>query len=206
MNHTEAILCPWCKRQSHVSVASECPNCGGPIVLASHRAHPDAPPAPPRRIPSQYRSRITGFLSSFLMLFGSIWGVVGTIFFVVGIFLLMVFALLGGIFTAIGGIFGGIGWYLVYRGRREALDRLALFENGIAVQGQLVSVFRDASYRKNRQYAWAVEYVYEVEGERYGDTVHGFDPVLSTRKAGEPIWVVVDPQDRSKSELWPPIG
>lgn len=199
--------CPWCRAQTAVDVSTgACTRCGGPVVLGSMRLAPNPPPSAPRVIPEGYRKAATSFMADFLTLFGLIWGLVGTVFFVVGVGLLAVFFLLGAIFVPIGGLFGGIGWYLVYRGRQEAKQRLWLLENGVPVAGKIVEVGRDGSMRKNGRSAYRIEYVYDVGGLPQGGTAEGFDAIHATRRAGEPLWVVVHPSDPTVSCPWPPLA
>jgi hypothetical protein len=155
------------------------------------------PPPTPRVLPKGFalRTRLTGNVATW----------VGLIFFTFGslmavaIFFASPWATLFPLFFALGG-FG-----MLRLGLTQANNTLRAFRFGTAVAGQVHSVGLDSSNRINDQYARKLTYHFQIENQLHEGTLSSFDSTLSTRRSGQPLWVLYLPEDPTKNTLYPPV-
>ncbi len=201
----EFISCPWCG-QRNPDTAPECRKCGGPLPVRGGDPGP-LPPPPPRPLPKGYKRRML-WKNSPINLIGGIFALVGVgiacLFPVIGLFSgLWLFILIGGF---MGLIFGGLGGGLLYYGLRQAYSKIRPYEHGLAVEGEILEIFRDPSIEVNGRNPWAVTYLYTVNGEpREGRTLT-WKHAPKLLSAGDKVHVLYLPEDPDQSVLYPPLG
>jgi hypothetical protein len=190
------ITCGWCNTH-YTSWQSQCTSCGGPMPPLPGMELGPPPPTTPRVLPKGFalRTRLTGNVATW----------VGLIFFTFGslmaiaIFFASPWATLFPLFFALGG-FG-----MLRLGLTQASNTLKAFKHGTAVAGHVHSVGLDSSNRINDEYARKLIYHFQVENQLHEGTLSSFDSTLSTRRSGQPLWVLYLPDDPTKNTLYPPI-
>jgi hypothetical protein len=60
-------------------------------------------------------------------------------------------------------------------------------------------------FRINDQYARKLVYHFQIENQLHEGSFSSFDSTLSTRRSGQPLWVLYLPEDPTKNTLYPPV-
>jgi hypothetical protein len=178
------VKCPWCRSQFANAVISNCPNCGGPVEFEKDKSSlGKQPPLAPRELPKKFVRRIKYFGNVFTMI-----GVIFTVPF---------------IWTV---IFPIIGIFLWRKGIKDANDELIPLQYGEAIEGEIDSVEMDYSKTINGRHPLVVNFLFEVNGQKYAGNVGNiFDSIDQLKNPGDPVWVVYMPGDPTLSSVWPPL-
>jgi cbb3-type cytochrome oxidase subunit 3 len=128
-------------------------------------------------------------------------------------------ALVGTIFFWFGVLFAvvliGIPFLLMghaarKRGRAAAEGKLDVLANGVASQGRVthlenVQPIHDRGRAANVSASWRIHFEHVVQGRVFAGASaltalrpDGFAP-------GMPVWIVRDPADPTRAEIWPPV-
>ena len=155
------------------------------------------PPETPRELPKGFalRTRLTGNVATW----------VGLIFFTFGTVMAIAISFASLWATLFPGFFALGGFGMLRHGLTHASNTLRAFRFGTAVAGTVHSIGLDPNNRINDQYARKLIYHFQVGNQLHEGTLISFDSTLSTRRHGQPLWVLYLPEDPSKNTLYPPV-
>jgi hypothetical protein len=201
----EFITCPWCGQRNPAD-ALECRKCGGPLPVPGIDPGPE-PPLPPRTLPKGYKSRMywkNSPMNTIGLIFAIIGVSIGCLFPVIGLVSgLLLFACIGG---GMGLLFGGIGGAMLYSGVKTARGKLRPYEFGIAAPGEITDIYHDTTVEVNGRNPWAVQYIFEANGEAYEGKTVTWKYAPKLQKVGNYVWVLYMPDDPEQNVLYPPLG
>ena len=199
------IECSWCGTRYTVFQLN-CSNCGGPLP-SPPGDDPGAPPAPPpRKLPRGYARRVL-FSANALAIVGVVFTLVGLpfviVFPIIGISTgLILFILIGGL---LGGIFSLLGISFLVVSIRNVNRKLQAFRYGEATIGEVAEVYRDTSVSVNGRSPWVIVYWFEVSGEQYEGKATTWNSTAREREAGQPLHVLYLPDAPDHNTIYPPM-
>ncbi len=161
------------------------------------------PPPAPRPIPNQYAWKLLfrdgGAIVAFVFaILGFIFSLVGT-----GLTIAIITAFLGIPFFLLGMTFliAG-GWVFVWR-FQNAQKVVKVLQDGLAREGQIVSLEQDYHVRINGRYPWVIWYKFQVEGQEYEGNVSALNQPGELYQAGKAAWVLYLPDAPKWNSIYP---
>ena len=176
------VHCTWCGQTNNIATVTNCTTCGGPLPIPPSKGLVEEPPPAPRILPADYHKK---------RLNGDVGVLIGKIF-VFAFFWTLIFPI--------------IGYFLWKNGKEKILKKLKALEEGTAVIGKVIDVYKDTSVTMNGRNPWAMEYSFETKtGQTESGTTSSWDPSISEFSTNDKIWIVYIPKDPSMNSIWPPI-
>ena len=189
--------CPWCTT-SYVNWQSKCGQCGGPLAPPPGMEIGPPPPPTPRKLPPAYVRRVR-WTSNLPVLIGGGFFLFGLLLFIPMVANRLWAALLPAFFMLGGGSMFRYGW-------RQASGVLQAFRHGRAVEGRVHRVSWDTSTTVNGEHPWKLVYVFTADDMRREGIITTFDSTAGERSSGQPLWVLYDEADPSRSAIYPPLA
>ncbi|MEM6986553.1 MAG: DUF3592 domain-containing protein [Pseudomonadota bacterium] len=184
------IMCGWCEtKYPPTYTESNCSNCGGPLPLPPGPDRGPVPPAPPRHIPPSFSRKLR---LGFVFVFGLVFVALGVVLAPQSSGFTLVFSLAGAL--------------LLRSNWRKASNRINALKDGIAAEGEILSVGFDESVKVNGKHPYLVRYRWDHEGRFREGQKSTWDEAAMDHYRGEPIWVVYTPDDTRRSAIWPPMA
>lgn len=117
------------------------------------------------------------------------------------------------IFIAMGALSlaAGVAFFLSGRARLQA--RRAAYELGVAAPARIVAITQDTSVVEDDPstqeilHPWQIDYEYSHHGAVHRGSVRTWSsPWHPHRRPGDPLWVMIHPQNPAVHEFWPPFN
>ena len=100
--------------------------------------------------------------------------------------------------------FVAIGLFIISAGVYKAIKRLSVLEHGEVAEGVVTNAGLNMDVSENGRHPYAIQYVYDVGGNRYSGLMNCWDEVSTAFIPGDQIWVVYN--EKGDSSIWPPIA
>ncbi|MES0490664.1 MAG: hypothetical protein ABUK01_11760 [Leptospirales bacterium] len=176
------IECGWCDQPNKVGESTHCTFCSGPLPTPPGETLAEAPPSTPRKLPANYLAKrcnedyIIKISKVFIYVF--FWSI----------------------------IFPIVGFFAWRNTKKKIMHQIKALEEGLAVEGQIIDVYRDTSLTVNGRNPWAMVYTFETKvGQLLEGTISSWDLSIPLRKPGEKTWVVYVAEEPEINSIWPPI-
>lgn len=192
------MRCGWCGSDAETG-GTNCARCGGP--LGSPVDAGPAPPDAPRELPTLFLRREL-FSANHGLWFGLIWtGFTGLFPLIFAVLSCVNPVMLPAALFCL--VFPAPGVVIALLSLRNARRRVGVLRDGRTALGTLDAVGPDTSTTVNGEHPWRLQYMFEVDGRRWGGARSTFDPGARARQVGTPVHVVYLPSDPERNDIWP---
>lgn len=157
----------------------------------------EPPPLAPRQLPKGYFWR--------KLLFQNLLTIIGTVFFVFGSGMTIAFLQANKWVSLIPGFFAMGGFFMLKLGIQDGLNMIRVYRHGDFVPGKVHSLSMDTTYTVNGRHPYKLTYHFQLGNDLFEGSISSFNTVLSTRRSGQPVWVLYLPDHVEVNTLYPAI-